>query len=91
MFVLGFFDFLLIWPGYADIGETWKEQLDIPDVVQLTEKLLAEISPFYRLLHGYVRHKLRAFYGRDRVGRTTPIPAHLLGQWNITIKENDAC
>lgn len=43
------------------------------------EELWQTIKPFYLQLHAYVRAKLSAHYGKDRVPLSAPIPAHLLG------------
>lgn len=46
----------------------------------MVEKLFAEVAPLYQMLHGYVRYKLRAFYGSDNVPEAGAIPVHLLGK-----------
>ncbi|KOB78820.1 Ance-3 [Operophtera brumata] len=38
-----------------------------------------EIKPLYELLHAYVRRRLREAYGPERISRSAPIPAHILG------------
>ena len=63
----------------GDVGETWREQLDIPNIEAVLDELLGDIKPLYRLLHGYVRHRLGMFYGEEVVSPFEPIPAHLLG------------
>jgi len=37
------------------------------------------LKPLYEQLHAYVRSKLHAFYGKDIVKNSGPLPAHLLG------------
>ena len=44
------------------------------------EEQLKTIQPFYKLLHAYVRKKLRERYGADRILEDGPIPAHILGK-----------
>ena len=44
--------------GYGNVAEAWKEALEIPDVERKIEELYAELLPFYRLLHGYVRGRM---------------------------------
>ena len=51
------------------------------------ERLWQSLKPLYMQLHAYVRAKLRAHYGEDKVPKNKPIPAHLLGNmwaqtWN---------
>ncbi|KAL1132116.1 hypothetical protein AAG570_010074 [Ranatra chinensis] len=65
--------------GYNNMGECWREELEIPDLEQFVEQLYAEISPLHRLLHAFVRHKLSQMYGRELVDPNTTMPAHLLG------------
>ena len=43
------------------------------------EDLWQTLRPFYLQMHAYVRAKLRAFYGEEKIGKNQPIPAHLLG------------
>ena len=43
------------------------------------EELWQTLKPFYLQLHAYVRAKLRAHYGEDKIPKNAPIPAHLLG------------
>ncbi len=51
-----------------------------PDAFEAeTERLWGKVKPLYDELHCYVRARLRAIYGKDRIGEKAPIPAHLLG------------
>lgn len=43
------------------------------------ENVWTEILPLYELIHAYVRHKLREFYGPNRINRNAPLPDHVLG------------
>ena len=43
------------------------------------ERLWSEVKPLYDELHCYVRAKLRAKYGKDKVPEHGPIPTQLLG------------
>ncbi|XP_073984797.1 angiotensin-converting enzyme-like [Rhodnius prolixus] len=65
--------------GYTDMGECWREELEIENLESLVEKLYKEIAPFHKLLHAYVRYHLNMFYGESNVGKMGQIPAHLLG------------
>ncbi|KAG6447266.1 hypothetical protein O3G_MSEX004840 [Manduca sexta] len=64
--------------GYSNIGVSWREDLEIPNLRQLCRKLYNDILPLYKTLHGIVRYFLRKHYGND-VPEKGPIPAHLLG------------
>ena len=65
--------------GYSDFGAYWLSKYESPTFKEDVESLWQVIKPFYQQLHAYVRAKLRAFYGEDKVPRNQPIPAHLLG------------
>lgn len=38
-----------------------------------------QVKPLYELLHAYVRRRLREAHGPERISRSAPIPAHILG------------
>jgi peptidyl-dipeptidase A len=67
--------------GFADTGAMWRSRYDMePEAfAKEADRLWAEVQPLYRSLHAYVRSRLRAVYGPDRVPERGPIPAHLLG------------
>jgi peptidyl-dipeptidase A len=67
--------------GYADMGEMWRSGYDMSPAAFAaeTERLWRQVAPLYEQLHCYVRGRLADHYGEDRVSRTGPIPAHLLG------------
>ncbi|QMW21559.1 M2 family metallopeptidase [Sandaracinobacteroides saxicola] len=61
--------------GFADTGALWRAANDTPGLETQAEtaRVWAQIAPFYRLVHCYVRKRLNATYG-DRVQpRTGPI------------------
>ena len=66
---------------FADLGELWRSRYDLPpdDLAREVERLWQQVRPLYDLLHAYVRGRLVARYGADRVPERGPIPAHLLG------------
>ncbi|KMQ92795.1 angiotensin-converting enzyme [Lasius niger] len=64
--------------GYADIGEYWREEYEIPDLESMFEEMYQRVEPLYRLLHAVVRFRLAKLYP-DVVDMSLPIPAHLLG------------
>jgi peptidyl-dipeptidase A len=75
--------------GFADMGALWRSGYDMtPEAFEADiERLWQDVKPLYDDLHCYVRKKLRAKYGKDKVPEKGPIPAHLLGnmwaqQWD---------
>ena len=67
--------------GFADSGALWRSGYDMSaaDFEQESERLWKQVEPLYEELHCYVRDKLTAQYGADKVPAGKPIPAHLLG------------
>ncbi|MDB5456380.1 MAG: Peptidyl-dipeptidase [Caulobacter sp.] len=67
--------------GYKDTGALWRSWYDMePDAFAAkTDKLWAQVEPFYKNLHCYVRARLNAKYGDAVQPRTGPIRADLLG------------
>ncbi|OWR51282.1 putative angiotensin-converting enzyme [Danaus plexippus plexippus] len=64
--------------GYTNIGEFWRDELEIDDLRTFCRRLYQSVKPLYELVHGVVRFYLRQRYG-DVVSARGPIPAHLLG------------
>ncbi len=69
--------FLII--DFSDTGAYWLRNYESDTFKEDIEGLWQTIKPFYLQLHAYVRAKLRAHYGEDKVPKDQPIPAHLLG------------
>ncbi|MBM4782896.1 MAG: M2 family metallopeptidase [Archangiaceae bacterium] len=74
-----------------DLGELWRSAYDMSpaEFEAETDRLWTQVKPLYDQLHCYVRGKLSAKYGADKVPATGPIPAHLLGnmwaqEWSNT-------
>jgi len=67
--------------GFRDLGEMWRSKYDMPPdrFAADIERLWSDVEPLYRDLHCYVRSRLQAKYGENRVPSGGPIPAHLLG------------
>ncbi len=67
--------------GANDLGELWRSAYDMSpaDFEKETDRLWGQVKPLYDELHCYVRGKLSAKYGADKVPADGPIPAHLLG------------
>jgi peptidyl-dipeptidase A len=75
--------------GFDDVGALWRAGYDMPsaDFEADVERLWGDVKPLYDELHCYVRAKLQARYGKDKVPDHAPIPAPLLGnmwaqEWN---------
>lgn len=75
--------------GFSDMAALWRSGYDMkPEEFEADlERLWQEVKPLYDDLHCYTRKKLRAKYGKERIGDRSPIPAHLLGnmwaqQWD---------
>ncbi|MBS2011283.1 MAG: M2 family metallopeptidase [Deltaproteobacteria bacterium] len=75
--------------GFGDMGGLWRSGYDMtPEAFEADiERLWQDVKPLYDDLHCYTRKKLRAKYGKDKIGDKAPIPAHLLGnmwaqQWD---------
>ncbi|KAF5290987.1 hypothetical protein FQA39_LY14518 [Lamprigera yunnana] len=65
--------------GYNDMGEVWREELEISKLEEEVFNLYEQIKPLYILLHAVIRFKLLQKYGPSIVNPTGPIPIHLLG------------
>ncbi|QYC09780.1 M2 family metallopeptidase [Brevundimonas nasdae] len=67
--------------GFADTGALWRSGYDMPadDFAAETDRLWAQVKPFYENLHCYVRARLNARYGDAVQPDHGPIRADLLG------------
>ena len=67
--------------GFKDTGELWRSGYDMSpaDFEKESDRLWTQLKPLYDQLHCYVRGRLQAVYGKDKVPDGKPIPAHLLG------------
>jgi len=73
--------------GFADTGAMWRSKYDMPPDAFAAEmdRLWQQVRPLYVALHTHVRYKLIEKYGKDVVGDSKLIPAHLLGNmWGQT-------
>src|SRR5690606_32026367 len=61
--------------GFADTGAMWRSGYDMaPDAFAAeTDRLWAQVQPFYENLHCYVRARLNARYGDEVQPATGPI------------------
>uniref|UniRef100_A0A182JF94 Angiotensin-converting enzyme n=1 Tax=Anopheles atroparvus TaxID=41427 RepID=A0A182JF94_ANOAO len=64
---------------YASGAESWLAAYEDETFEDQVDAVIEELRPFYEQIHGYVRYKLREFYGEDVVSEKGPIPMHLLG------------
>ncbi|XXU62015.1 M2 family metallopeptidase [Sorangium sp. So ce1097] len=67
--------------GFPDVGALWRAGYDMtPEAFEAeADRLWGKLKPLYDELHCHVRSRLRAIYGKDRIGDKAPIPAHVLG------------
>uniref|UniRef100_A0A182QPM5 Angiotensin-converting enzyme n=1 Tax=Anopheles farauti TaxID=69004 RepID=A0A182QPM5_9DIPT len=67
--------------NHRDVGECWREELEIPELRLLVDRLWNEVKPLYRKLHTVVRHFVRLKYPAEAASIDADglIPAHLLG------------
>jgi peptidyl-dipeptidase A len=67
--------------GYKDTGALWRSGYDMePDAFAAeTDRLWAQVAPFYKNLHCYVRAQLNQRYGDNIQSQKGPIRADLLG------------
>jgi len=67
--------------GFANTGDLWKGGYDMSsaEFEAESDRLWNQVKPLYDELHCYVRDELAEQYGEDKVSRTGPMPAHLMG------------
>jgi len=65
--------------NFTSGAEVWLDEYEDPTIEQQLEDIFDTLRPLYEQIHGYVRYKLRKFYGNDVVSERGPIPMHLLG------------
>ncbi|RVE49364.1 hypothetical protein evm_005979 [Chilo suppressalis] len=65
--------------NFTDASAYWMFPYGTQNLRQDMEEVWEQIKPLYDLLHAYVRRRLREAYGPERISRSAPIPAHILG------------
>lgn len=65
--------------GFSDGAALWLEEYESADFESQIERVLDQLMPLYKQIHGYVRYKLRSFYGDKIVSENGALPMHLLG------------
>ncbi|XP_033235956.1 angiotensin-converting enzyme-like [Drosophila pseudoobscura] len=73
--------------NFTSGAELWLDKYEDDTFEQQLDNIFAEIRPLYEQVHGYVRYRLRKYYGNEVVSENGPIPMHLLGnmwaqQWS---------
>ncbi|XP_050702649.1 LOW QUALITY PROTEIN: angiotensin-converting enzyme-like, partial [Eriocheir sinensis] len=64
--------------NFTDAGERWREQYESPSFEEEAKDLYKDLEGLYRLLHAYVRKRLREEYGEE-IDLKGPLPACVLG------------
>ena len=64
--------------GWDDKGAFWRSWYEVDNLESAVEALCNDLKPLYQELHAYVRYKLAMKYP-GKVGKSDPIPAHILG------------
>ncbi|XP_063989219.1 angiotensin-converting enzyme [Diachasmimorpha longicaudata] len=65
--------------NFTDAAEYWMFPYETINFQAEVEEVWNSIRPLYEELHAYIRKKLRDLYGPEKIGRHTPLPAHILG------------
>ncbi|CAH2267102.1 jg8363 [Pararge aegeria aegeria] len=65
--------------NFTDASAYWMFPYETLSLRQEVEEVWEQVKPLYDLLHAYVRRRLREAYGPERISRSAPIPAHILG------------
>jgi peptidyl-dipeptidase A len=67
--------------AFGNMAEIWKGGYDMSaeEFEQETARLWDAVKPLYEKLHCFTRARLSKAYGAEKVPKTGPIPAHVLG------------
>ncbi|KFB42468.1 AGAP007622-PA-like protein [Anopheles sinensis] len=67
--------------NHGDVGQCWREDLEVAELRLLVDRLWRDVKPFYQKLHSVVRHFLRKRYASEEISEDNDelLPAHLLG------------
>ncbi|KAI8423960.1 hypothetical protein MSG28_002629 [Choristoneura fumiferana] len=65
--------------NFTDASAYWMFPYESQNMRQEVDEVWEQIKPLYEVLHAYVRRRLREAYGPERISRSAPIPAHILG------------
>lgn len=64
--------------NYTDAGHRWRASYETPKFEEQMVQLYRQVEPLYRLVHAYVRKRLREHYP-DQIDPRGPLPACVLG------------
>lgn len=78
--------------GFKDHGEYSRSSFEVTDLPEQLDKIYSRLEKLYRLLHSYVKRKLKEIYPNDLSDRLGPMPAHIMGdlwaqQWHNLFEE----
>jgi len=76
---VGLYDEAAKLNGFKDASIMKVDPYESDTFQEEMEETWLGLKPLYEQLHAYVRSKLHAFYGKDIVKNSGPLPAHLLG------------
>ncbi|XP_050664314.1 angiotensin-converting enzyme [Leptidea sinapis] len=65
--------------NFTDASAYWMFPYESFNMRQEVDEVWEQVKPLYDLLHAYVRRRLREAYGPERISRSAPLPAHVLG------------
>jgi hypothetical protein len=73
--------------GFKDYGEYLRSNFETENLDEQFDAIYEKIEGFYRLLHSYVKHKLKDMYPMRIDEHIGPLPAHVFGdmwaqQWH---------
>ncbi|XP_013173794.1 PREDICTED: angiotensin-converting enzyme-like [Papilio xuthus] len=65
--------------NFTDAGDMWRYTFEDDHFEETVNRLWSEIKPLYKLLHTYVRVKLKKHFKSELSKKEKTIPAHILG------------
>lgn len=66
--------------NFTDAGDMWRYTFEDDHFEETVSRLWSEIKPLYKLLHTYVRIKLKKYFKSELSKKEKTIPAHVLGK-----------
>ena len=80
---------LVSFAGLSDASKSWQmSDYDEADIEPMVERLYDQMKLLYQQLHAYVRRRLIQVYPNHGLNPTGPIPAHLLGIYVPSTRQN---
>lgn len=73
--------------GFKDYGQFSRSNFELPDLAERLDGIFSKLENLYKLLHAYVRTKLKEIYPNELSDKLGALPAHLMGdlwaqQWH---------